>query len=187
MVPHIASAHLDESPAIVLRILNDPTISPEIKATYFRLCSHKIMEKLLEKTPISAIFWICEEYRKHPDIYDEVLSGNVKFYLKGSMQEAKPLIDAAEINEFTGLESLFNPNSLIRQAVDKFSSFGLPADRIKRIAIEVNGNKMLTVAFNSEKRIISMLEDYIKKSHRNHSFLKFICRSAKKRIDFINN
>lgn len=61
------------------------------------------MEKLLGKNTLECDFCICEIYRKHPDIYDEVLSGNVKFYLNGSLQEAKPLIEAAEINEFMGL------------------------------------------------------------------------------------
>lgn len=51
--------------------------------------------------------------------------------------------------------------------------------------MEVSGNKMLTVAFNSEKKIVSMLVDYVNAKNKTDAFMKFLNDSAKKRIDLI--
>ncbi len=187
MVPLFASGSIEEPPALVLKFLNDPTLNSEVKSICFRLSCHKFIQKLLEKTPATAIFRICEEYKKHPDLYDEIFSGKLKFFLKGSMNNAEPFMNTQKINQIATLQGLFEPDTLIRQVVDKFESFEFAADRIKRIAIEINGDKMLTVAFNEERKIVSLFEDYIKIKGKQNAFLNFINRSTKKRVDFIRN
>lgn len=185
MGPHFASVLAEEPAEIVLKFLKDPSLSPEVKAICYRLSTHKFIERLLEKTPATTIFRICEEYKRHPDLYDDAFSGKIKFYLQGTMSHAEPIMDAKKLAEISSIQSLFEPETLIRQVVDKFVSFEYASERIKRIAIEINGNKMLTVAFNSEKKIVSLFEDFIKKTHKKNAFLNFINRSAKKRIDII--
>lgn len=179
------SALTQESTGVILKFLNDPQISPELKAICFRLTSHQYIEKLLEQTPASAIFWICEEYRKHPDLYDDIFNGKIKFFRKGAMDKAVPLFNEKIIEDHSSLKNLFEPDKLIRQVVEKFVTFETGSNQIRRIAVEVNGNKMLTVAFNSEKKIVSMLIDYINAKQRTNAFMKFLNDSAKKRIDLI--
>lgn len=174
-----------ESTGVILKFLSDPQISTELKSICFRLTSHQYIEKLLEQTPASAIFWICEEYRKHPDLYDDIFSGKIKFFRKGSMEKATPLFNENIVKSHSDLKNLFEPDKLIRQVVEKFVTFETGSNRIRRIAVEVSGNKMLTVAFNSEKKIVSMLIDYVNAKQKTDAFMKFLNDSAKKRIDLI--
>ncbi len=181
-----ATSSPSEIPDIVMKFIEDPQVSPDLKAVCFRLASHKFMQKMLENTPVSAIFWICEEYKKHPDLYDDIFNGKIKFYQDGKTQKFLPVFDRNNINNSSNLKNLFDTDALTRQIVEKFVTFDQQVSNVRRIAVEVNGDKMVTVAFNSEKKIISMFIDFVNSGKfQKSAFLNYLCKDGKKRIDFI--
>lgn len=173
-----------EIPEIVAKFLKDAEISVDLKSYCYRLAQNKNILHLLRKTQVSTLFWICEEYKKNPDIYDDIFSGKIKVYIKGSDTKAQALFYSCYA-ECESLGEIFSQSHIIRQVADKFSNCKSNANNIRRITIKANNDKIITVGFNCEKEVVSMLVDYINIKNKSSKFLEGLISTNEKRMDFI--
>lgn len=173
-----------KSPRVIIKFLKDPEISPEIKKVCIRLLRHPFLSQLFEKTPVSVIFEICTEYNKHPEIYDDIFSGKIKLY-SDSMEKALPIVNYKELKNNCGIQTLFEPHTLIGQVVEKFAVCESEYRQIKRIAVKIKKNKMMTAAFNAENKIVSMIVDFVTAQSKGNELTKFVKTTDKKRIDLV--
>ncbi len=173
-----------KSPKVIIEFLKDPKVSPDIKQVCIRLLRNPFLSQLFEKTTFEVIFEICNEYKKHPDIYDDIFSGKIKMRLT-SMDTALPIIDCKEIEKDCSIKSLFEPNTLIGQIVEKFAVSKTEYSQIKKIAVKIKENKMMTATFNSENRIVSMLVDFVSPKNKGNAIVNFLRTRNHKRVDLI--
>lgn len=177
------SKYLDEAQTIA-SFLKDPNISNEQKEIFFRLLENPYIGKLTRKTPISALFGICEEYKKYADLYDEIFCGKIKYYLKGLMDDAMPIFNHERVNSNSTLEAYVGPHTLNGQVVEKFAACEPLKEEIRRIMIQINGNRILTTIFNKNNKVVSMIVDSITQQSAN-VFLNFLNAIASRRVDLI--
>lgn len=174
----------NKTPKTIIKFLKDPSISPELKDMCFRLVTNPFIRKLLKKTPASAIFEICREYKKNPDLYDDIFNGRIRFFLKGSMNESLPLFNYKKTNDECNLKEFIGPSTLTGQVVEKFIACDALNKKIIRIMVKMQGDKLLTTAFDSNNKVVSMLIDQEAKSE-GKIFINFLKSLANQRIDFI--
>lgn len=174
----------NKTPKTIIKFLKDPEISSDLKDVCFRLVTNPFIRNLLKKTPASAIFEICQEYKKHPDLYDDIFNGRIQFFLKGVMNEALPLFNYKKADSDSNLKEFIGPSTLTGQVVEKFSNCSAGQNNIMRIMVKMQGDKLLTTAFNSENKVVSMLIDQEAKCN-DHIFVNFLKNLSNQRIDFI--
>lgn len=177
------SKYLGEAQTIA-SFLKDPDISNDLKEVCFRLLENPYIGKLTRRTPISALFEICEEYKKYSDLYDEVFCGKIKYYLKGLMDDAMPIFNHNRIGDSCTLEAYIGPHTLNGQVVEKFAACESLKEDIRRIMIQINGNRMLTTIFNKNNKVVSMIVDSVTQQSGN-VFLNFLNAIASRRVDLI--
>lgn len=168
----------------IASFLKDPCISNDLKEVCFRLMESPYVGKLTRKTPISALFEVCEEYKKYSDLYDEVFCGRIKYFLKGIMDDALPIFNPERVHEGSTLAAYVGPQTLNGQVVEKFAECESLKEEIRRIMIQINGNRMLTTAFNTKNKVVSMIVDTINQQSGN-VFLNFLNAIASRRVDLI--
>lgn len=181
----MVSQNHQEGPRTIVKILQDPEISADLKILCFRLSENPVVEKLLEQTPISGIFEICEEYRKHIDLYDDVFNGRIKYLSKGPIRRIVPIFNHSDLTQDCNLKKFFGPRTLIGQIVEKFVACGAETNRIRRVMIQVNGNKLMTIGFDHDNKIVSMLVDVMNAQNAKDDFIKFLQVTANRRLELI--
>lgn len=175
----------DKAPEAVLKILKDPKISHEIKDVCFKFLENPIVEEMARKTPISSLFEICQECIKHPDIYEDIFSGRIKIFFKGLMENALPILNHKTVKEHDNLKTVLGPNTFVGEIVEKFIICDINQNIVKRMTVKVNEDKILTAAFNSQNKMISMLVDPIENEFKKNKFMDFVNSTENKRIDLI--
>lgn len=181
----MVSPNHQEGPRTIVKILQDPDISADLKILCFRLSENPIVEQLLEQTPINGIFEICEEYRKHIDLYDDVFNGKIKYLSKGPIRRIVPVFNHTDITQDCNLRKFFGPRTLIGQIVEKFVACGAESNRVRRIMIQANGNKLTTIGFDHDNKIVSMIVDVMNPHNARDAFAKFLKVTANRRLEII--
>lgn len=174
-----------KSPKVIIKFLKDPSISPDIKEICIRLLRNPFLSQLFEKTPVSVIFEICNEYSKHPEIYDDIFSGKIKLFVKGQTEKALPVIEYDNMAGDENIQKFFKPNTLVGQVVEKFAVCPTEYKEIKRIAVKLKENKVMTAAFNSDNKIVSMLVDFLSKNHKENALANFLDSKKTQRVDLV--
>lgn len=175
---------VNKAPDDIYKFLQAPEVSTETKDLCFRLLLNPYVREVLKQTPISALFGICQEYKKHPDLYDEIFYGRIKFFAKGLMEDALPIFNYKEISHKSTLKNFIGPKTLPGQVVEKFADCGVTKNEIKRIRVKLKGSKLLTAAFNANHTIISMTVDPIEKDTTN-DLIQLLNTLAEGMVDLI--
>lgn len=146
--------------SVLAKFLKDSEVSSEIKDICYKLSENPYVDRLIENTPISSIFEACEEYKKHMSLYDDVLNGKIRIFIKEVLESALPIYSFMKVPKDSNLKILFGPNTLAGGIVEKFIICDAASNKIKRIAIETKNNKLLTVGYDSKNKVKTMLIEY---------------------------
>ena len=181
----MVSTDQTKTPDSLSRLLKDPEVKQEIKEACFKFMENPILEQKITKTPANCLFAICHEYNKYPDIYDDIISGKIKFFLKGLMENALPVLHHKKVKEHEDLNKIFGPNSILNGVIERFAICDFGGNIVRRITVRVKKNEMMTAAFNAQNQIISMLIDTIENKPNRNDFLDLINSTENKRIDLL--
>lgn len=181
----IVIPEIDKDIKTILSILKELKISPELKRLCFRLYKNTYIKKLVDNAPINTLLEVCEEYKKYPDLYDEIFSGRVHFFLDGARKQTKPLFSPSGIKTDSHLKMFFGTNTLTGEIIEKFVTCTVENTEIKRVTIKLKEDKILTAGFNTENRMVSMIVDFLSPKHENDIILNFLNFKKKHRMDLI--
>jgi len=181
----MANTNQFNPPENILKIINDPDVSQEIKDICFKLLKNPVLEQKLKKTSVSSFFNICDEYHKYPEIYDDVISDRIKFFTKDYIENTLPILHHRKIIEHEELQRIFGPNTILGGIIERFAICDRGGTIIKRIIVRVKRKEMMTAAFNAKNQLISIIIDQIKSHSYRNDFLDLINSTGNKSIDLL--
>ena len=184
---NIVLPNVNKSRILMNKFLSDPRITPELKMLCFRLSTNPYLTNLIEKTPVCEVFEICEEYKKNPNLYDEIFSGNIKLLFYNSDNEPSPIVTPDKLSKASNLQMFFGNNTLAGEIVEKFIACDVTSTRINRITVKIREDKIYTAGFSPSNKLVSLIVDLLSEKHEAEIIPNFLKQTNSKRIDIIRD
>lgn len=170
---------------ILNKFLYDCKVTPEQKMLYFRLVKNPHLEALINNTRISEFFEILEEYRKHPNLYDEIFNGKVKLFIKDGKEKSFAIFDHKKIKPKSSLKMYLSPNTLMGEVVERFTTCNIADNIIKRVSINLYEEELITSGFNHNNKLVNMVIDLITGKIEESIIINFLRMTKNQRIDLV--
>lgn len=167
------------------KFLYDCKITPEQKMLYFRLIKNPHLETLISNTRISEFFEILEEYKKHPNLYDDIFNEKVKLIIKDGNEKSFAIFDPKKIKPKSSLKMYMSQNTLAGEVVERFSTCNTANDIIKKLSINLHEDELIMSGFNHKNKLVNMVIDLLTGKIEDSIIINFLRLTKNQRIDLV--